>query len=506
MLRKVIHQDKGQRTKDKVKDLLLCISSAGLLAFSFPSFNIWILSWFGFVPLFLAIKGKSRARAFLLSYATGILFWAGIIYWLIHVTLPGLIILVLYLAFYFGIFGTFFSTYCVVLSPYNLLFIPSVWVCLEYIRGWLFTGFPWALLGYSQYLNLPVIQMADITGVWGVSFLVMFANVAVVEIVWTAKNKFRQRLKKTFLALLFVLALILSYGYIRLHELRAISHEGAINISVIQANIPQELKWEPSARAMIMDKYLSMSSQALKDGPGLIVWPEAAVPAVIEDQPYYFEEARLFARDKRINLLLGAVRNINERYYNNAIFLSGRLGPVSEYSKIHLVPFGEYIPLRRIFPFLEAVVPIGDFSPGKDYTVFRLGAVGFSVLICFEDLFPGLSERFVNKGAGFLVVITNDAWFGRTSSAYQHFSASVFRAVENRVPVVRAANTGVSGFISRDGRIIYSSGIFVDDYATGKIEINAPRKTLYGRFPDGFVFICFLFTLYGIISFQKNKK
>jgi len=496
----------------KVKDFLCILVSAVLLILAFPKHNLWPLAWFGFVPVFLRLNNKSQKQAFALFFITGILFWTGIVYWLVNVTLPGTIILVLYLALYFGFFGLIIRPYTRHSMPYVLIFIPSVWVCLEYIRGWLFTGFPWVLLGYSQYLNLPLIQVADITGAWGISFLVMFVNVAVVEIIWSAKTKRKPRFKNTLLALIFVLSVILFYGYLRLHELRTTNYEQKINISVIQGNIPQELKWEPLARGTIVDKYFYLTHEGLKNKPDLIIWPEAALPVVIEDNPEYLNKINSFSKEINVPLLLGAVRNNAGQYYNKAILLSGKDESVTEYAKIHLVPFGEYIPLRKILPFLEVVVPIGDFSAGKEYTVFTHDArrttrdqIRFSVLICFEDLFPNLSRRFVRQGADFLVNITNDAWFGRTSSPYQHFSASVFRAVENRVPVVRAANTGVSGFIASSGRIIYASRIFVDDFTAKEIKPYAHRRTFYNRTGDAFIFICFLFIFYGIIAFRKNK-
>ncbi|MFH1641087.1 MAG: hypothetical protein ABIA66_03880, partial [Candidatus Omnitrophota bacterium] len=165
-----------------LKEIALCVLSAVLLILSFPSFNLEFLAWFGFVPVFFALNNKSLKKTFFLFFITGLIFWSGVIYWLVHVTLSGAIVLILYLALYFAIFGLIIRPCTRRSTPYALIFIPSVWVLLEYVRSHLFTGFPWALLGYSQYLNLPVIQIADITGVWGVSFLVMMVNVAIVEI------------------------------------------------------------------------------------------------------------------------------------------------------------------------------------------------------------------------------------------------------------------------------------------------------------------------------------
>ncbi len=209
--------------------------------------------------------------------------------------------------------------------------------------------------------------------------------------------------------------------------------------------------------------------------------------------------------------------NGGARYFNSAYFLDRTGRQIGRYDKIHLVPFGEYVPFRNILSFVErfAPSPIGDFSPGSEYKVFgffvessamektagwrMLKKARCSVLICFEDIFPGLARRFVSNGAAFLVNMTNDAWFGRSSAAFQHAQASVFRAVENRVAVVRAANTGLSCFIDNKGRIINcvsldDKSIFVTGYASGKVELSRGR-TFYTAFGDIFAYLCILGTL-----------
>jgi len=500
------------RRSSFVRDLFLCLLSAILLILSFPSFNLWLFAWFAFVPLFFVLNNKSRKGAFFLFFITGIIFWSGIVYWLVHVTLPGTILLVLYLALYFAIFGLLFSTINYELSTMNLFFIPSVWVLLEYIRGHLFTGFPWALLGHSQYLNLPVIQIADITGAWGVSFLLMTANVAIVEIIWSWRRRLWPRLRAAVILLTLFLFVTLYYGYFRLCLSPRTYHPEPIKISVVQGNILQELKWNPQAKDYIINKYLGLSAQAVKDKPDLVIWPEAALPVILEEEPIFFERVKDFARGNKTPLLLGAVTKRDNLYYNSALLVSGRGEPAGRYDKLHLVPFGEYIPLKRALPFLETIVPIGDISAGREYTVFSQGARYFSVLICFEDLFPELASGFVKSGAQFLVNITNDAWYKKTSAAHQHLQASVFRAVENRVPLVRAANTGVSGFILPSGKIISlvqdknGREIFIDGYKAEKIALQKRVLSFYTRYGDIFVALCFLFTLYGIISPFKKKQ
>jgi len=495
------------------KSIVLSFLSGLLLILSFPNFNLEFLAWFGFVPVFSALNNKSLKQAFLLFFITGIIFWSGIIYWLVHVTLAGTIVLILYLALYFAVFGLIIRPLAKRSTSYVLIFIPSVWVLLEYIRGHLFTGFPWALLGYSQYLNLPVIQIADITGAWGVSFLVMLVNVTVYSVI-SHKSQVISN-KQRYLLPVFLLFFAFAYGYLKIYNLQLKTYNLKLRISVIQGNIPQELKWNKSSRDFIMDRYFSISNEALRDKPELIVWPEAALPVVLEEEPSYYERAKDFVKEAKIPLLLGAVTVRDNIYYNSGLLISAEARFLGGYDKLHLVPFGEYIPLRKFFRFLETVVPIGDFNSGKEYTVFMLPTdyhrvpAKFSVLICFEDLFPDLSREFVKRGAGFLINITNDAWFKKTSSPYQHLSASVFRAIENRVFLVRSANTGVSGFIAPTGKIISLVGdkvgchTFIPGYKTQEVPGVKEGLSFYARYGNIFVSACLLFILVGIIFRKK---
>lgn len=487
------------------KELLLCFLSAILLILSFPSANLWIFAWFGFAPLFFVLQNKPRGKAFLLSFFTGIIFWTGTIYWLVHVTLTGTIILILYLALYFGFFGLIISaSFRLPVAGCQLLFIPSVWVLLEYVRSRLLTGFPWVLLGYSQYLNLPVIQIADITGALGVSFLVMMVNVAIYSLIG--------RQKKYIILPLMCLALVLGYGCYKLYRAPDTEHRRTLRISVIQANIPQALKWDPSATAYILDEYTELTKKAASENPDLIIWPEAASPGILGEENWVFEDIFSLAKGVRAPLLIGTVVNKKEEYFNSALLVDSGGKIAGRYDKLHLVPFGEYIPLKKMFPFLETVVPIGDIARGEEYAIFKIRDSKFAVLICFEDLFPELSRQFVRKGAQFLINITNDAWYKETSAPFQHLQACVFRAVENRVFLCRSANTGVSGFIGPTGKIISetedTSGkkIFIKGFSTQNIGISKGPLSFYTRFGDIFVAICFLFFLYGIISTFKKKK
>lgn len=494
-----------------LRQVIFSILSGIILALPFINGNLWIFAWLGFLPLFFALENKSRGKAFLLSYLCGITFWWLTIYWLVHITFIGTFVLVLYLALYFGLFG-------LIIKNYELLFIPAVWVILEYIRSRLFTGFPWALIGYSQYLNLPVIQIADIFGAPGVSFVVMLFNAGIYSLL---------RRKRNYLLPISCLVITLIYGYFKIYQspLHPACPAGrriatsAVKVSVIQGNIPQELKWDERAAGFIINRYVSLTEEAAGDKPDLIIWPEAASPGLFGEDEAAFQGFFSLAKKIKTPLLLGAVaRNDKEEYFNSALLIDAQGRVSGRYDKLHLVPFGEYIPLKNIFRFLETVVPIGDIAPGKEYTLFslpntyRLSPATFSVLICFEDLFPELSREFVRKGAGFLVNITNDAWYKETTAPYQHLQASVFRAMENRVFLARAANTGISGFISPGGRIISlvkdaaGQDIFVTGYITQDITADKKNLTFYTRHGDVLIFACFLFIPYAIISRLKNKK
>ncbi len=504
--------------------LFLPLSAALLLIVSFPRGNISLLAWVAFIPLYFALRSASIPGSFFLSYLTGFAFWITNIFWLSHVTFAGMLALVFFLAGYFGVFGLGIRLFVLHsrkqqegLSLKDVLCAASFWVVLEYARSHFpILAFPWALLGYSQSRQLPVIQIADITGVWGVSFLVMLVNAGIYAVV-SSHRPLRQGVRNFSLAALCV-CIVLGYGYLRLHQGPWKKQGEPFAVSVIQGNIPQELKWDAQARDFIMNTYQHLTREAMRDNPQLIIWPEAAIPAVLEEEPLLFLQIKELARQVHTPLLVGAVRMADNRYYNTALLLSAEGGMLEEYRKVHLVPFGEYIPFRTAFPFLEAIVPIGDFTAGGQYVLFAFSLNEgkpphtFASLICFEDVFPELSRRFVRKGAGLLVNITNDAWFKKTASPYQHMQGSVFRAVENRRYVIRAANTGVSGFISPTGEVIDTvkdekgMDIFVPGYKTHKVHCIGNYLSFYTVTGDWFVVICFLFCLAGIVRVSRPGK
>lgn len=468
--------------------MLLAIFSTILLILAFPNFNLNYLAFVGFVPLFLVIQNKSPKKAFLISYISGFLFYLGTLYWLYHVTIGGLIVLCLYLALYFGIFGFIFSL-CAM--RYALCAMPLIWVFLEYIQAHLFSGFGWALLGYSQYKNLPLIQIADFSGVYGVSFVVMMVNV----VLWKSVKAFSvERIayrKNTIRYIVLILILVYGYGFFRLNQEE--TGMDRIKVSVIQGNIPQEEKWDPENSEYILNRYASLTRDASKDDPDLIIWPETAFPGFLFIDKVLTDEVVDLTREINTPLLLGANTEEGLRSFNSAVLFSPEKDSVTKYDKMHLVPFGEYVPFSDSFPLLRRLVlgEFGEFTAGKEFKAFSLQPslsrakpretfnrnIKFASLICFEDIFPELAREFIKRGAQFLVVITNDAWYGRSGAPYQHAACSVFRAIENRVPVVRCANTGYSCFIDSKGRIYDSvkenkTHLFVAGHKTSVITLR----------------------------------
>ena len=493
----------------------LATASGLLLVVIFPTLNFHLLAWIALVPLFLALSGQSAKNGFWLGGITGIVYFAGTVHWVtnsmhyyggIPLIPASLITLLLcaYLALYPALFGAAVVRLRSTHPSILILSAPAVWAALELARTYVFSGFPWSVLGYSQYLALPVIQVSDIAGVYGVSFLIVLVNAAIAEFL-------ADRKKSPLLVIAAVtMVLVLGYGLMRLHVQENI---GGITVSVVQGNIEQDKKWDPTFQTDVLAVYTRLTQEALRQHPDIVIWPETATP-------FYFngegprdsalrEDLTSFVRKNGVPLLFGSptyeIRPGRVVHLRNSAFLlttDGTVGAV--YHKLHLVPFGEYVPLKNVLFFVEKMVQaIGDFEAGNDYTVMTIAPRGpgsandvkLSTAICYEIIFPDLIRRFVDRGAAIITTITNDAWFGRTTAPYQHFSMAVFRAVENRVPVARAANTGVSGFIDAKGRILDTSAILTEAHLTHTLALGG-AKTFYTRYGDVFSYLCLLASIF----------
>jgi apolipoprotein N-acyltransferase len=505
----------------QVKEIALILFSSLLVVLSFPKVSWSILAWVCLVPFFKSLENKPARTRFRLGFLFGLFYNLGIFYWVTHsmryyggldpfTSYFILLLMVLYLALYTGAFSWlwgFFDSR----GLFSLLWAPSVWVGLEFLRAHLLTGFPWELFGYSQYNILPIIQVAEITGVLGLSFLIIVVNQALYQLFLTdhPHEKWTGKWKEAVFPLCLIAA-VLFFGFHSISQQNQKDRQArSMKVAMIQGNIDQSLKWNPAFQEKTITLYENLTEQEGVPPPDLVVWPETAVPF------YFLGENRLsprlfqLARKSGAYLLFGSpaanYQGGQLQFYNRAYLLSPE-GRISFYDKVHLVPFGEYVPLKKFLPFVGKMVQaIGDFSPGPGSTclVHPKGKLG--VLICFETIFPELSRAYNRDGCQLLVNMTNDAWFGKTSAPYQHLSMLTFRAVENRMWVARAANTGFSAVIDSTGLIRKRFPLF----QTGGIYANIPlrgEKTFYSRHGDWMAIFCGLVFLSGMIFYIIKKK
>lgn len=498
------------------RNILFCLTSSLILSLAYPKPDISIFAWIGLIPFLIVLDGKTPKAGFIWGLLMGAVFYGVTLYWLAIITKLGLLGLALYLALYVGFFGWIYSITSGQSKLMRLIILPCAWAGLEYLRSTLFSGFTWVTLGHSQYRVLPIIQIADITAVYGVSFLVVMVNWLIKE-TWftkffTAEEDTQNPDKRVWITALVILMVTLGYGIIKLSDT---SKAPMVKVTVIQGNIPQELKWEESAWPSILRKYLQMTKQAATENPDLIVWPETSFPGFAFENQHYLREIQGIVGELKVPLLFGVIDQRGGRYYNSAYLLDQSGEIIQKYKKIHLVPFGEYIPFRKVFPFLTALAPISDFTAHDEFTTFSLNNFLFSVLICFEDTVGFLSRGFVNHGAQLLINITNDAWFLESSEPAMHLQSAMFRSIETRRSMIRAANTGISCFIHPNGRIKafvkneQNQKISVPGISTHEVPLMS-QKTFYTRFGSVFAFLCLGLTLISLfmsrLRLRKTKQ
>ncbi|MDY6853938.1 MAG: apolipoprotein N-acyltransferase [Thermodesulfobacteriota bacterium] len=491
-----------------------------MLIIAFPRFNLEFVAWFALIPLFYAIHGKNIYQSFYLGTITGFVFFLGVINWVfIAVSRYGnlsyifsiavLILLVSYLSLFIGAFSFLVRFVQKRHGLKEFATAPFIWVSIEYLRSFFLTGFPWESLGYSQYLCLPLIQISDITGVYGISFLIVLVNALLFNYSYNLFLNKEKRQYKEIILTFFLLFITFFYGQWRLTDVHKKSNAfKTIKVALIQGNIDQSKKWDPTFQDETTGIYRELTVQASKSGPDLIVWPETATPFYFQSDSKYRKLIFDISKEADSYLLFGSpayrFKNRDVRYFNSAFLISANGSLLGRYDKIHLVPLGEYVPLGRYLYFIKKITAgISDFSSGESTEPLAspLGKAG--VFICYEAIFPDLVRKFVKKGACFLVNITNDAWFGKTFASYQHHSMVVFRAVENRVFLIRAANTGISSITDSTGKTrlateIFTQGVLVDDIHLVKI------NTFYTDYGDIFAQICLV--LMFIIIIKRGVK
>jgi apolipoprotein N-acyltransferase len=476
---------------------LLVAAGAVALALAFPGTDWSGAAWVALAPLIaLALMRRPRA-ALALGWFGGFLFFLILLRWLnftfrVYSAIPWpltwlpTMLLAAYCGLYVGLFAAALSWIAARRSMLAAIAgAPFLWVAAEWVRGWLLGGFPWGSLGYSQYRQLAIIQIAELGGVYAVSFVVVSVNAALVAAVQLPP---KHAVAALGLAGLLVGATLV-FGDARLGEIGAPAETASI--AVVQPSIPQPLKWDPGFAATTLQIYFDLTRQAGNGRPQLVVWPETSTPTMLRRDPALIMALRRLSRDVGAPLLVGSVdaEDTSPPKYRNTAFSLDERGIVNRYDKIHLVPFGEYVPLSGVIGFVRGWAEfIADLEPGSRSVVFSGPPAPFGTVICYEGIFPALVRRFARDGARFMVNMTNDGWFGQTDGPLQHLGMYPFRAVEHRVAVVRAANTGVSALIAPSGEITRSLPLFVRGTLEGRVPLRN-RETFYTRFGDWLAYL-----------------
>jgi apolipoprotein N-acyltransferase len=543
---------------------LAAICSGLLYTGCFAPFNLAWLCWIALTPLIAAIWFSGREsrlpwlRNLLLGYVAGLAFFWTALSWLTTVTVLGWFVLAFYMAIYFALWAWF----CGLLRPRetkkqsvattkwdemlaqarsaaapprspwtkstnNLLLafvLAAAWITHEWLRGWVFSGWGWNGLGVALHDNWPLIQIVEFTGVAGLSFMVAFANVILVTTVRRLILEARTHAPRPHFDLTLTMAAIVGVLTFGLRAGQVSTPTKPLRVAAVQSNVPQNQKFDPQFTRKIFDQFRHLSEIALRSNspPDLLIWPESSMPGpVLAEQENYRFVMNLTASAES-DLLLGTIDEENGDVYNAALLVSDGGERVQVYRKLHLVPFGEYVPGRHRVPLLARIVGDqvpGDFKAGKEYTVFALttGDVQVAPLICFEDTIGELTRQFVlpsetNPGANLLVDITNDGWFLHSAGSHQHLANAIFRCVETRRPMVRAANTGVTCFINQFGRVTQmlrdeTGSTFTEGVLTGEIKVPTEHElTFYTRHGELFAKFCAVITLLAILAASAIRR
>jgi len=506
--------------------VFLCILSGVMTALAMPGFGWDWLAFAAVAPLLMATVAATPKKAFLLGWLAGTVAFAIGMSWVagtVHtfgglpypLAVPVMLLLALYLGAYVGVFawGTAFVAQRGV--PV-VLAAPVLWVALEYLRSYLFTGLPWNLLGLAVYDYGRLIQIADLGGIYLVSWFVMTINgcvFALLSPLWAPGRGRRQSYYFNHgVILLLVPICVATYGQVRIASLSLFHQQnpnpdGPIRVALVQPNIPQSVKWDSRHLAETMARLERMTMDTLEHKPDLVIWPEASVPLVLDTSPRYMRRVGALARELDTHLMIGSLSTAPEDKVRNSVFLFDREGAVAgQVAKHHLVPFGEYVPLGKMLAFVRKLTAgIGDVAPGEPRALLPHPRGDVAVPVCYEVIFPNLVREAVAAGAAFVATVTNDAWFGASAAPEQHFATTVFRAVENRTYVVRAANTGISGMVDPYGLIQARTAMDTETVLHVDIDSRLPTP-FYTTHGDRFAQASVIFTLLFFIRARMRRS
>lgn len=449
---------------------------------------------------------------FRLGLLTGWIYFSGTLYWTVAVmtTYGGLStpvavvaagLLVGYLSLYIGGVALLVGASVRRFGVAGLWLAPVFWVAAEWARGWIGGGFPWVPLGSSQSAVLPIAQLASITGVYGVSFLVALVGTAAAVV---GLSRRRPQLMGAA-AVMAVLVLVTVGGMFRLADNRLAESGRVMRVGLIQGNVEQDQKWDPRFRDAILARYLSLSREAILSGAQLVVWPEASTPFFMDRDSAQAAPIRALAAQTRTPFVIGTDEFDGKNIFNAASVIGADGRGRGSYRKMHLVPFGEYVPLKRLLFFVGPLVEaVSDFAPGTEASVLDVAdGVRASVAICYESTYPTLARAFTQGGAELLMVITNDAWFGNSSAAYQHFQMGAMRAIENGRYLARAANTGITAVVDPYGRVVKQAAMFEPLGLTTDVRLLDSR-TIYTRTGDLIAWLCAALTAWVAVALRRR--
>ena len=468
---------------------LLAITSGLILALAMPQPGFWPLAWVGLVPLFIALRDARPREAAAYGLICGLVYFGIILYWIwLFGYLPWVLLAIVQGLFY----AAFAAVACVVLPSrigwWGYAAVPAAWTVMQWSRSLGVYGFPWGGLAHTQAGNLSVAQLASVTGVWGIEFVLCAFSLAAAAVLFPPMRK--RRLAPGIVALGLVVA-IHGVGFMALRA--GTGDGGSIRVAVIQPNTAHGVVPEPGYAEDAFDVCERLSLEAARDDSDIIVWPESTLATEITDAGYGGRIANL-ARKTDADYLVGGYDPASDPEPDgsyNAAHLYARDGAkAGVYRKVHLVPFGEFVPLRDRLAFFDNYrIREEDVTPADSHVLLdsSIGKIGVS--ICFESLFPQISRAETRDGASVLFVTTNDSWFEHTQAARQHLMMSKLRAIENRRYVVRAALTGISAIIDPYGRTVTELGVFERGIVSGTV---APLHTvtLFTRLGQWFAYVC----------------
>jgi apolipoprotein N-acyltransferase len=475
----------GRRVKRAI--IPLGALTGALLVLSLPKPDLYPLAWIALVPLLSVIaRATSMTEVVLSSYIGGVIFFAGSCYWITEtmnifggLSMPVAVGMGALFALLFGLYVLLFGLGLRLaverFGSRGLFFAAPLWVTVELLRSVLFSGFPWMLSGYALVPYAGILQIATWTGVYGLSFLATAVNSAI------AYGISRRSTRWIAAALAAILAVVL------LPVFGARTVNDPLAVRLVQTNISIDQSWKKPESDALMNEVSALSVQ---DGikPRLVVWPETPAPFYLTEDAEFRTRMQNIARKLGAYFLIGYIDAVGEGPANSAGLLNPMGEQISRYDKMHLVPFGEYVPFKRLLFFAESLTrQVGEFVPGTDYAVSTVDGHKISTIICYESIFPNLVRQSVKRGSNLIVLITNDGWFGQSSAPYQHLRMGVVRAVENRRYMVRTANTGVSAIIDPYGRIEAKTPVGVRTILDGLVHFRSDR-TFYTEYGDVFAY------------------